>query len=87
VAQIDFKLIDSFLVRRRRETRENPDSLTPGGAVLRRLFRCFLAEQSAATAIEYALIACAISIAILAAVNGIGTTLSNSFAWISTSLK
>jgi len=54
---------------------------------LRRLFCCFLADKSAATAIEYALIACAISIAILAAVNGIGTTLSTSFTSLSTSLK
>jgi pilus assembly protein Flp/PilA len=51
------------------------------------LLRGFLADHSAATAIEYALIACAISIAILAAVNGIGTTLSNSFTSLSTSLK
>jgi len=54
---------------------------------VRRLFRGFLADQSAATAIEYALIACGISIAILAAVNGIGTTLSGSFTSLSTSLK
>jgi pilus assembly protein Flp/PilA len=69
------------------DARENPELPIPGGASLRRLFRGFLADQSAATAIEYALIACAISIAILAAVNGIGTTLSTSFTSLSTSLK
>jgi pilus assembly protein Flp/PilA len=69
------------------DTRENPELPIPGGAVLRRLFCGFLADQSGATAIEYALIACAISIAILAAVNGIGTTLGTRFTSISTSLK
>jgi pilus assembly protein Flp/PilA len=49
--------------------------------------RAFLADQSAATAIEYALIAAGLSIVILAAVNGIGTTLNGTFASVSTQLK
>jgi pilus assembly protein Flp/PilA len=47
----------------------------------------FLADQSAATAIEYALIAAGIAIAIITAVNGVGSQLNTTFAAISTSLK
>ena len=47
----------------------------------------FLADQSGATAIEYGLIAAGISIAIIAAVNSIGTSLNTSFSSISTQLK
>jgi pilus assembly protein Flp/PilA len=47
----------------------------------------FFADESAATAIEYGLIAAGISLAIIAAVNGLGTTLNNSFTSINTSLK
>ncbi len=54
---------------------------------MRRLLTRFLADQSAATAIEYALIAAGISLAIIAAVNGLGTTLNSSFTSINTSLK
>ena len=47
----------------------------------------FFAYQSGARAIEYALIAAGIALAIIAAVNGLGTTLNNSFTSINTSLK
>ena len=47
----------------------------------------FLKDESAATAIEYGLIAAGISIVIITAVNGIGTTLKSKFEGISTSLK
>ena len=47
----------------------------------------FFADQSAATAIEYGLIAAGIALAIIAAVNGLGTTLNNSFTSLNTSLK
>ena len=47
----------------------------------------FFADQSAATAIEYGLIAAGISLAIIAAVNGLGTTLNGMFTSINTSLK
>jgi pilus assembly protein Flp/PilA len=47
----------------------------------------FLNDESGATAIEYSLIAAGISIAIIAAVNGVGTTLNAKFTTISTSLK
>ena len=49
--------------------------------------RKFLADESAATAIEYGLIAAGIAIAIITAVNGVGSKLSANFAKISTSLK
>jgi pilus assembly protein Flp/PilA len=47
----------------------------------------FLRDESGATAIEYCIIAAGISIVIITAVRGIGSTLSNNFASINTSLK
>ena len=52
-----------------------------------KLFARFIHDQSAATAIEYGLIAAGISIAIIAAVNGLGTNLNAKFTSINTSLK
>jgi len=54
---------------------------------MRRLFLRFLADQSGATAIEYCLIAAGISIVIVVAVNGIGTTLNTKFTSVNSSLK
>ena len=51
------------------------------------LFTCFVNDESGATAIEYALIAAGISLAIIAVVNGLGTTLNEKFTSINTSLK
>ena len=47
----------------------------------------FLRDESGATAIEYCLIAAGISIVIITAVRGIGTTLSTNFGTINSSLK
>ena len=47
----------------------------------------FLKNETGATAIEYGLIAAGISVAIIAAVNGLGTSLNTSFTSISTQLK
>lgn len=47
----------------------------------------FLRDESGATAIEYGLIAAGISLAIIAAVNGLGTSLSGKFDSINNSLK
>ena len=47
----------------------------------------FLQDECGATAIEYCLIAAGLSIVILTAVNGIGSTLNTKFASINTSLK
>ena len=54
---------------------------------MRGLISRFLNDQSGATAIEYCLIATGLSIVILAAVNGIGTTLSAKFTSVNASLK
>ncbi len=47
----------------------------------------FLKDELGATAIEYGLIAAGISVVIIVAVNGIGTTLNTKFTSISTQLK
>ena len=44
-------------------------------------------DESGATAIEYGLIAAGIALAIIAAVNGVGSKLSTNFTTISSSLK
>jgi pilus assembly protein Flp/PilA len=54
---------------------------------VKHLLTRFFADQSAATAIEYGLIAAGISLAIIAAVNGLGSTLNTTFSTINTSLK
>ena len=54
---------------------------------MKRLFANFLADESGATAIEYGLIAAGISIAIIVAVNGLGSNLNNVFNSVNTSLK
>ena len=51
------------------------------------LIKRFLTNDSGATAIEYALIAAGIALAIITAVNTLGTTLSGKFNDINTSLK
>jgi pilus assembly protein Flp/PilA len=56
-------------------------------AELKRNFLRFLSDESGATAIEYGLIAAGIAIAIITAVQGVGTQLSTNFVAISTSLK
>jgi pilus assembly protein Flp/PilA len=47
----------------------------------------FLSNQSGATAIEYGLIAAGIAVAIIAAVNLLGTTLTGVFTNVNTSLN
>ena len=51
------------------------------------MFLKFLSDESGATAIEYGLIAAGISLAIIAAVNGLGSTLNTNFNSINNSLK
>jgi pilus assembly protein Flp/PilA len=46
----------------------------------------FVKDESAATAIEYGLIAAGISVAIIAAVKGLGTQLTTTFTTVSTQL-
>jgi pilus assembly protein Flp/PilA len=54
---------------------------------MRRLIAEFLKDESGATAIEYCLIAAGLSIVIVIAVNGIGTSLNGTFASVNTSIK
>jgi pilus assembly protein Flp/PilA len=52
-----------------------------------RTIQLFLTNDAGATAIEYALIAGALSIAIVVAIQGIGSTLNSTFTSVSTGLK
>ena len=54
---------------------------------MKNLVSRFVKDESGATAIEYGLIAAGISLAIIAAVNGLGTSLSSKFSSINSSLK
>ncbi|HLJ00745.1 MAG TPA: Flp family type IVb pilin [Bradyrhizobium sp.] len=54
---------------------------------MRRLISKFLRDEFGATAIEYCLIAAGLSIVIVTAVNGIGSTLNAKFGAVSSSLK
>jgi pilus assembly protein Flp/PilA len=47
----------------------------------------FVKDESGATAIEYGLIAAGISVAILVAVNSVGTSLTSLFNTVATDLK
>ncbi|MEA3021438.1 MAG: pilus assembly protein Flp/PilA [Alphaproteobacteria bacterium] len=53
---------------------------------MKSLFLRFMRDQSGATAIEYGLIAAGISVAIIAVVNSLGVTLTNTFTTVSTQL-
>jgi pilus assembly protein Flp/PilA len=55
--------------------------------LISKLMSDFLRDESGATAIEYALIAVGISIVIVAAVNGIGSTVKGHFNDVNSSLK
>jgi pilus assembly protein Flp/PilA len=57
------------------------------GRTMRKFVLKFWRDQSGATAIEYGLIAAGISLAIIAVVNGLGTTLNGKFDSINSSLK
>jgi len=54
---------------------------------MKSLIQRFAKDESGATAIEYGLIAAGIALAIIAAVNSLGTALSSNFSAISSSLK
>ncbi len=51
-----------------------------------RKLKTFLRDENGATAIEYGLIAAGISVAIIVAVNSLGTQLQNTFNNVSNSL-
>ena len=52
-----------------------------------RRLRCLYADESGATAIEYAIIAAGISIVIVAAVSSIGTSVNTTFTTVSNGLN
>jgi len=54
---------------------------------MKKLMSPFLKDETAATAIEYGLIAAGISVAIIAVVQGLGTNLKTTFGSVSTALK
>jgi pilus assembly protein Flp/PilA len=54
---------------------------------MKNLIARFVKDQSGATAIEYGLIAAGIALAIIATVQGVGTSLKGTFSSISTNLK
>jgi pilus assembly protein Flp/PilA len=54
---------------------------------MKNLISRFVKDESGATAIEYGLIAAGIAIAIISAVQGVGSKLSTNFNTISNSLK
>ena len=54
---------------------------------MKNLFLSFARDESAATAIEYGLIASAVALGIIAIVNGLGLNLNNQFTALNTSLK
>jgi pilus assembly protein Flp/PilA len=60
---------------------------SPVEVSLKSAFAKFFSNESGATAIEYGLIAAGISIAILAAVNGLGSNLNTMFNSVNSSLK
>ena len=51
------------------------------------LFSRFVQDESGATAIEYGLIAAGISVAIIAAVQGLGSKLNTTFNSVSSALR
>jgi pilus assembly protein Flp/PilA len=62
--------------------------LQPGGTMkIATHIRRFLNDDSGATAIEYCLIATGIALLLIAAVNGVGTKLKNSFTSVNTQLR
>jgi pilus assembly protein Flp/PilA len=54
---------------------------------MKALLERFLADSSAATAVEYGLIVAGITVAIAAVVNGLGTNLNAKFTAISAQLR
>lgn len=54
---------------------------------MRNLIRTFAADQTGATAIEYGLIAAGISVAIITVVQGLGSSLNNTFGSVKNALN
>jgi pilus assembly protein Flp/PilA len=55
--------------------------------MIKKIASSFVKDETAATAIEYGLIAAGIAVAIIAAVKGLGTALNTTFTAVSTALR
>jgi pilus assembly protein Flp/PilA len=62
--------------------RQRPEEMLVTKTILR-----FICDETGATAIEYGLIAAGISIAIIATVAGVGSSLNTTFTSVQTALK
>jgi pilus assembly protein Flp/PilA len=51
------------------------------------MVKAFWRDQSGATSIEYSIMASCIALAVIAAVNGLGSTVKGSYTAVSTALK
>ena len=69
----------NFLIQRSSNFRSNHGVM--------KIIRRFLKDESAATAIEYGLIAAGISVAIITVVQGLGTKLNSTFGTVKNALK
>jgi pilus assembly protein Flp/PilA len=67
-------------------TQGDPPAIDPFGAQAMTFIAKLLKDESGATAIEYGLIAAGISVAIIAAVQGLGTQLKATFTSVSGAL-
>lgn len=54
---------------------------------MQELVRRFVRDESGATAIEYGIIAAGIAVAIIVAVQGVGTALNKTFTTVSTAIR
>lgn len=54
---------------------------------MQKLVRRFVSDESGATAIEYGIIAAGIAVAIIVAVQGVGTALNKTFTTVSTAIR
>ena len=68
-------------------TRWASNGLTKNEVSVVKSFKSFLAEESGATAIEYALIASLIAVFLIGALSALGTSLSSEFAEVGAALK
>jgi pilus assembly protein Flp/PilA len=80
-----------FFTQPQRPSRNNAlvrvTPITEAAGKMTTFIRSFLRDQTGATAIEYGLIAAGISVAIIATVQALGTSLNTTFTSDSTALK
>jgi pilus assembly protein Flp/PilA len=70
-----------------RDSRSDSHVWTSKELDMTNLIKCFVKDESGATAIEYGLIAAGISVAIIAVVQGLGSKLNTTFTSVQTALK